>query len=279
MIKIIDTHTHLCDDAFDTDRKEVLTRAENAGVVSVLTVSETADDARKNLVLAAEHPVLKPLAGLYPSHLDVDDADSVITFIREHRDHLAGIGEVGLDYWIVKEEMQRDIQREIFTRFIDLSIALDLPLNVHSRSAGQAAIDLLLKTGAKRVQLHAFDGKASRVNKAVEAGYYFSIPPSIVRSRQKQKLVQALPLSGLLVETDSPVLGPEPGKRNEPAHTRIVVDSIAQIKGITPEAVAETTTKNAMHLYGSHIHPRPKSYSKESTGKAVWVTKENQSVP
>ena len=140
MIKIIDTHTHLCDDAFDTDRKEVLTRAENAGVVSVLTVSETADDARKNLVLAAEHPVLKPLAGLYPSHLDVDDADSVITFIREHRDHLAGIGEVGLDYWIVKEEMQRDIQREIFTRFIDLSIALDLPLNVHSRSAGQAAI-------------------------------------------------------------------------------------------------------------------------------------------
>ena len=70
------------------------------------------------------------------------------------------IGEVGLDYWIVKEESKREIQREIFRSFIQLSKELGLPLNVHSRSAGRHAVSVLLEAGADKVQLHAFDGKA-----------------------------------------------------------------------------------------------------------------------
>jgi TatD DNase family protein len=144
-------------------------------------------------------------------------------FIRSHKDRLAAIGEVGLDYWIVKEESQREIQREIFRGFIELSKELALPLNVHSRSAGRHVVSVLLESSADRVQLHAFDGKFSAAMPAVEAGFFFSIPPTVVRSEQKLKLAKKLPLSCLLIETDSPVLGPVPQERNEPANAPVAL--------------------------------------------------------
>jgi TatD DNase family protein len=101
--------------------------------------------------------------------------------------------------------------------------------------------------------MHAFDGKASAALPAVEAGYYFSIPPSVVRSRQKQKLVKNLPLSCLLLETDSPVLGPTPDERNEPANVRISINAIAEIKGLHEAEVIEAVTENTRRLYGNSI--------------------------
>jgi TatD DNase family protein len=100
-----------------------------------------------------------------------------------------------------------------------------------------------------------FDADRDQVlEHAREAGYFFSIPPSIVRSRQKQKLVKALPLDALLLETDSPVLGPDAKKqRNEPANARRVVDAIAAIKKVTPEEVVETAFVNTINLYGDRI--------------------------
>lgn len=251
--RMIDTHTHLCDPVFDDDRDEVLQSARNGGVVSILTVSETLEDAKKNRVLSKRYPMLYSLAGLYPTLLDFDQVEAMIEFIRQNRDRLVGIGEVGLDFWTIKEASEQAIQREIFIRFIQLSKELNLPLNVHSRSAGRHAIELLLKHNAKKVQLHAFDGKASTALPAVETGFYFSIPPSIVRSRQKQKLVKHLPLSCMLVETDSPVLGPVPGGRNEPKHILKAIDNIADIKEITREEVMETTFHNTLRLYGNSI--------------------------
>ena len=123
-------------------------------------------------------------------------------------------------------------------------------LNVHSRSAGRHVISMLLENNAKKVQLHAFDGKASTALPALEAGYFFSIPPSISRSRQKQKLVKQLPLSCLLLETDSPVLGPVPDERNEPANITHVVDAIAEIKNVSKEEVIENAFENTCRLYG-----------------------------
>ncbi len=84
----------------------------------------------------------------------------------------------------------------------------------------------------------------------MEAGYYFSIPPSVVRSRQKQKLVRHLPLESLLVETDSPVLGPEPGMRNEPANLHAAIHAIAEIKGLNDTAIIEAVVANTRKLYG-----------------------------
>ena len=247
---LVDGHAHICDSVFDPDRAAVLARARHAGVHAVVAVGENLDDARKNLELARIHPMIRAAAGLYPTILDMAQADAMTAFIRRHRSRLIAIGEVGLDYWAVKQDDEKALQRDIFHRFIRLSRELSLPLNVHSRSAGRHAVALLLEAGAEKVQLHAFDGRAAAALPAVEAGYFFSIPPSVVRSRQKQKLVGQLPLSCLLVETDSPVLGPDPSTRNEPANLRIALDAIAGIKSIAVAAVAEAVAENALRLYG-----------------------------
>ncbi len=246
---LVDTHAHLCDKVFDTDRAIVLERAQAAGICAVVCVGEDLDDAEKNVRLAAQYPMMRPAAGLYPTHLDLELASNMREFIRSHKDELVAIGEVGLDYWMVKDESGREMQLEIFRRFVELSKEFDLPLNVHSRSAGRHTVDLLLKTAAARVQLHAFDGKLSAAMPGVEAGFFFSIPPSIIRSEQKRKLAKKLPLSCLLIETDSPVLGPSPQERNEPANATVAVKVIAELKGIAETEVVEAVAENTRRLY------------------------------
>lgn len=252
-MKIFDTHAHLCDGSFDEDLEEVLHRAAGAGVCKVLAVSEDLSDARKNLRLSEIYSMIRPAAGLYPDNPDQRQAEEMVVWIRKKRARLWAIGEVGLDFWIAKAPEDRELQAKIFSMFVDLSLELDLPLNVHSRSAGRHVIDILLFRGAKRVQLHAFDGKFGTALAAVEAGFFFSIPPSVVRSRQKQKLVRNLPLSCLMVESDSPVLGPEAEARNEPANSRIAIETIAQLKGETVQTVAEEVFQNTCRLYGKGI--------------------------
>lgn len=251
---LFDTHAHLCDEAFAVDLDSVVQRALEAEVERIVCVGETLRDARRNLELAKLYPnVVLPAAGLFPTILDLEQAEELEGFIREHQADLVAIGEVGLDYWQVQEDSSRELQREIFARFIELSKELELPLNVHSRSAGHHTIDFLLEHGARQVQLHAFDGKASRAERGFEAGFYFSVPPSIVRSVQKQKLVKRLPLSCLLLETDSPVLGPVPDVRNEPSNLVRSLEAIAEVKSLRAEAVAEAVAENTARLYGANI--------------------------
>ena len=248
---LVDHHTpHICDPGFDKDRAKVLERAHRAGVDAIIAVGENLADARKNIELAGKYPMLKPAAGLYPAHLDLNQAGEMADFIRQNHSSLAAIGEVGLDYWVVKEAPEKAVQREILKQFIELSKELSLPLNIHSRSAGRHAIALLLENNASRVQMHAFDGKARAALPGVDAGYFFSIPPSVARSRQKQKLVKRLPLSCLLIETDSPVLGPLPNERNEPANIRQSINAIAALKDISEEAVIAAVSENTERLYG-----------------------------
>ena len=247
---LVDTHAHLCDPVFDPDRNGVLEGAARAGVSAVICVGEDLADAEKNLELAARHPMIHAAAGLYPTFLDLDLAAKMGQFIRTHREGLVAIGEVGLDYWMIKAEPDREIQREIFRSFIALSNQLALPLNVHSRSAGRQTISILLECSAARVQLHAFDGRFVTALPALEAGFFFSVPPSIVRSEQKKKLVKKLPLASLLIETDSPVLGPTPQTRNEPVNAPIAVKAIAELKGLNEAEVREAVAENTRRLYG-----------------------------
>lgn len=252
----VDTHTHLNDPAFDADLEAVLERARQAGVRAIVVVGESLADAEKNLTLTdAYRELLRPAAGLFPTRLDRAEAERLEALLRSHPERWIAVGEVGLDYWKVQQEEERELQRELFARFIALSIELDLPLNVHSRSAGRQTIELLLAHGARRVQMHAFDGRAAKALPAVEAGYMFSVPPSIVRSAQKQKLVKRLPLSSLLLETDSPVLGATPSERNEPAKVRVSARAVAELKGISEGEVLEVTTDNALRLYGERLLP------------------------
>jgi TatD DNase family protein len=253
---MIDCHTHLTDAAFDPDRIEVLRRAREAGVERIAVVGQDLAENRAVLAAAAQHVGLLPFLGLHPDRfadrappLAPEALEAVQAQIRAQRERITGIGEVGLDYWVCQDPERRARQREAFAALVRLALELELPLNVHSRSAGHHTLDLLRELGARRVLMHAFDGKAGHALRGAEAGYLFSVPPSIVRSPQKRKLVRALPLAALALETDSPVLGPEPGRRNEPANVAISAAAIAEIKGVPEAEVRAVTAANARRLF------------------------------
>ena len=257
---MIDCHAHLAGEDFDGGRDTVRQRAAGAGVSAILVVGEDHDDNQRVLRVLAEAPAdgarMLPCLGFHPDRfadnrpLPTDDEmAAAIAQIRAHADGLAAIGEVGLDYWYTKEPERRRIQGDLLAVIAALSIELDLPLNVHSRSAGHYTVDLLLAAGARRVMMHAFDGKAAHAVRAAEAGFLFSVPPSVVRSGQKQKLVRRLPLESLCLESDSPVLGPDREARNEPANLTYARDFIAGAHSVSRERVEEVTDANAIRLF------------------------------
>jgi len=222
-----------------------------AGLVAIVCVGETAADNRAVLALARRNgPLVRAALGHYPEHLDDAMADETEALLRAHRDEVVAVGEIGIDHWLAKEPADRERQHALFLRFVRLAGELDLPVSVHSRSAGHHAVRLLREAGARRVCLHAFDGKAGYAAEAAAAGFYLSVPPSVVRSEQKQKLVRAVPLERLLLETDAPVLGPAREGRNEPANLLVAARAVAELKGVALEAVIEACGRNTAALFG-----------------------------
>ncbi|XP_014916399.1 putative deoxyribonuclease TATDN3 isoform X3 [Poecilia latipinna] len=179
------------------------------------------------------------------------DLDAALPIIEKYKDQLVAVGEVGLDFTprFVSGESEKETQKLVLIRQAQVAKELDLPLNVHSRSAGRPTIHLLKEQGVEKALLHAFDGKPSVAMEGVKAGYFFSIPPSITRSEQKQKLVKQLPLENICLETDSPALGPEKQVRNEPRNICVSAEYISKVKGVSLETVMEVTTQNALRLF------------------------------
>ncbi|XP_070179945.1 putative deoxyribonuclease TATDN3 isoform X2 [Littorina saxatilis] len=263
---LVDVHTHLTDEEFTQDIDDVISKAKEAGLAAVVAVSESAADFTKVLALADRYPdFVAPCLGLHPVQkvteggegafgersVSVKEFEDAEHLLEEHSHRLTAIGEIGLDFtprWCKTPE-DKAAQREVLSRQVKLAQKHDLPINVHSRSAGQPTINLLKDLGASKVLLHAFDGRASVALSGVQCGYYFSVPPSICRSPQKQKLVSAVPLSNVLLETDSPVLGPDRTVRNVPANVNISCEWIAQIKKVSVDEVREITTQNAIKLF------------------------------
>lgn len=251
--RLFDTHAHLCSPEFTSDLRAVLDRAEEAGVRRVVAVGETVDDARRNLELARSHPLVAPALGIYPTVLSEGQAEEIEQLLRERRDEVVAVGEIGLDHWKVKETDDLALQEKLFRRFVRLALELDLPVNVHSRSAGRRTLEVLIEEGARRVQMHAFDGRAAKARPGVDAGYFFSVPPSIVRSRQKQKLVRQLPPECLLLETDSPVLGAVAGERNEPSEVTVALEALCELRDETLADAETRLAENSLRLYGEAL--------------------------
>ena len=247
---IVDVHCHLSSEAFAEDLRAVLSRAAQAGVTNILAVGEDAVDNERVLALARRHTGVHAALGHHPDRVDEEAAERALAQIRAHREELVAIGEVGIDHWTAKEPDERARQHAIFRRFVALGAELDLPLSIHTRSAGHYAIDILAEMDARRVCLHAFDGKAGHALRAAERGWFLSVPPSVVRSPQKQKMVRALPLSRLLLETDAPVLGPDRTQRNEPANALLSARTIAELKGVELADVLEACRENTRRLFG-----------------------------
>ncbi|KAM3595575.1 uncharacterized protein V6R79_025523 [Siganus canaliculatus] len=256
----VDCHCHISAGDFDKDIEEVIENSKKAGLVALLAVAEHAGEFDKIIKLSQSFPgFIFPCLGVHPVQevcpeqqrgAFLQDLDAAIPIIEKYKDHLVAIGEVGLDFTprYVHSDTDKESQRQVLIRQAQIAKELDLPLNVHSRSAGRPTIHLLKEQGVEKALLHAFDGKPSVAMEGVKAGYFFSIPPSIIRSEQ-QKLVKQLPLENICLETDSPALGPEKQVRNEPKNICISAEYISKIKGVSVQTVMEVTTQNALRLF------------------------------
>ncbi|XP_064411647.1 putative deoxyribonuclease TATDN3 isoform X2 [Latimeria chalumnae] len=256
----VDCHCHLSARDFQEDVEEVIEQAKQSGVAAIVAVAEYSEEFERIIELSNRyHGFVMPCLGVHPVQglppqdqrgATLQDLQSALPLIEKYKDQLIAIGEVGLDFTprFASTDAQKEEQRQVFIQQIEIAKKLDLPLNVHSRSAGRPTINLLKEQGAEKVLLHAFDGKPSVAMEGVKAGYYFSIPPSIVRSEQ-QKLVKQLPLDSICLETDSPALGPEKQVRNVPKNISISAEYVAKVKGVPVEKVIEATQQNALTLF------------------------------
>lgn len=286
-MKLVDVHTHMYDAKFFTAAssqfdEQIIAQAHEHNVSKVIVVSEDCETAQKVLALCDQYPaIFKPSLGLHPccAH-SREQISEMVNLIREHKDRLVCIGEVGLDYSpnVLKDMAQRYsttvdeikmLQQEALIQFCQLSQETGLALNVHSRSAGRPCVKLLQDNGARHVLMHCFDGSVKVAKQVIEHNvkhgyqYYFSIPANVCRSSQLQDLVRAVPLEYLMLETDSPALLPQlpehetkqeleaklKSARNEPKNVLLSCKMIAELKEMDVEAVAEQTTKNAMKLF------------------------------
>jgi TatD DNase family protein len=246
-MKLIDTHCHLMEREFDLDRASVIKRAEKNSI-AMITSAITPSEYESTVRLANTHPSIHATLGLDP--LLYSESNEAIDLIQKYKRDIIAIGEVGLDFYLERNQTQRMLQQKIFKEMIKLSTKLQLPIQIHSRSAGRKALEVLESCDANKVHMHAFDGKASLARMAsTDRGYYFSIPTSVVRSPQKQKLVKAVDIEHILLETDSPVLGPEKQSRNVPSNLPIALKEVATILNRSEEEIRDITLENTLRLY------------------------------
>ncbi|MFO7710432.1 MAG: TatD family hydrolase [Candidatus Woesearchaeota archaeon] len=230
---MIDCHCHLD----RLDHEGAVKRAVDAGVRSIITNGLNYETNLESLSLAKKYPIVKAALGSYPG--EVLDEKALSLF---EEDFIA-IGEIGLDYSIDAKG-----QKEVFQRMLDLAIRLDKPVIVHSRKAEEDCISMLEKAGLK-VVMHCFSGKLKLVKRIVKNGWYLSIPTNIVRSTQFQRVVEEVPLSSILTETDAPYLSPFPEYPNEPAFIEESIRMISKIKGMDPVEVKNLIFMNYQRVF------------------------------
>lgn len=213
-----------------SDASQAISDARAAGLKLILNQGLDPASNRESLALAKRYDIVEAALGLYPNDaikLSSEELEAELSFIKDQRP--LAIGEVGLDYhW---DDEHQDEMKAVFVRVLRLAKAIERPVIIHSRKAEADVVDLLEEYSSVRADLHCFSGKLSLAKKAASRGAYFSIPANVVRSTHFQRLVEELPMSRLLTETDSPYLSPDDAE-NQPANVVGAVEVIARIKGL-----------------------------------------------
>ena len=256
----VDSHCHIDGPDYDADREEVIARAREAGVTTMLNVG-TGDPHsgafERAVALAEQHPEIYCAIGVHPHDAKLFDeaAQQRLINLAQQSSRVVAWGEIGLDYHY--DHSPRDVQRDVFRRQLGIARELNLPVVIHSRAADEDTIAILREklSGYSRAGvLHCFGGSLQMAEQAVELGFFVSFAGNLTfkKADDLRAIARQLPLERLLVETDCPYLTPVPfrGKRNEPARVVETAKFLAELKGVSAEEVGRDTSENFARLFG-----------------------------
>jgi TatD DNase family protein len=267
---LTDTHCHLDYHKFDPDRAEVIQRANDSGLIRLLVPGLHHRSSKEAVRLAEKYPGVYAAVGFHPTNLE-EFTEKTFETVKELARHpkVVAIGEIGIDYYWVKENEKRAFQREALRRQLQFAREIEKPVVIHMREendawSGDASIHLLEILGEWRNGLpgtlaerpgvlHSFNGDLKTAQEALALGFYIGVtgPVTYKNADKKREIIRQIPLDRILVETDSPFLAPVPfrGKRNEPVFVHHIADKIAEIHSKSPAEIAATTTVNAARLF------------------------------
>lgn len=251
---LIDTHVHLNAHQYDEDLDEVIQRARENGLEKMVVVGFDRPTITRTMELIEEYDDIYGVIGWHPVDA-IDCTDDDLAWIEELSKHekIVGIGETGLDYhW---DKSPKDVQKALFRKQLALAKRVNLPIIIHNRESTDDCVEILKEENAQDIGgiMHAFSGDEKTADEIIAMNFYVSLggPVTFKNAQLPKDIAVHVPLDKLLVETDAPYLTPHPyrGKRNEPAHVKLVAEKIAELRGMTYEDLAEATTENAKRLY------------------------------
>jgi len=251
-----DSHCHLTDAQFDSDREAVIGRARAAGVSRFIVIGATGEFSHNEraVALARANPDVFAVVGVHPHDAKTITAETYARLRELAREpEIVGLGETGLDFYY--DNSPREDQRMHFRAFIRLARELGLPLSMHVREAYGEAAETLRSEGAGQVRgvMHCFTGSVEEARALLGLGLFISFSGIVTfkNAHALRAVAQAVPLERLLIETDCPLLAPVPyrGKRNEPAYVVQVAKTLAEVKELTLEEVAAVTRRNTEVLF------------------------------
>lgn len=249
---LIDTHAHLCDDAFDADRHELINNLANLGVDKVIEIACDPTSFDMAAALAERHSGVYLAFGIHPEYAS-EWADKDISFLKQYLAHpkCVALGEIGLDYYW--EPYDKAAQLRLFRRQLDMALFLDLPVSMHIRDGYGDAMDVLADYPSIKGVMHCFSGSAEIAERCVKQGLYVAFGGALTFKNNKKAPAAAavVPMDKLLIETDCPYMAPEPhrGKRCDPSMTAFVCEKLASIKGTDPAEMARIAYENAVRLF------------------------------
>ena len=254
---IFETHAHYDDEKFDPDRVELLShllRENNIG--KIVNVGATFKGCKESIALAEKYDDVYAAIGIHPEEID-EINDDVMEWLAVNSSHpkVVAIGEIGLDYYWVKDEKQREKQRFWFEKQMDLAKNLKIPVIIHSRDAAEDTLYTIKKYNNVHVKgiVHCYSYSKEIAMEYVKMGWYIGVG-GVVTFKNAKKLVEtveAIPLTSIVLETDCPYMAPVPhrGERNSSMYLSYVAEKIAEIKGITVQEVEKVTYQNALNIY------------------------------
>jgi len=247
-MKLIDAHVHLSDAEYAGRIDELVVDAKNAGVTALVSNSMDLKTCQNDVKLSQEYPNLVYAAlGIHPWNVNVlkeNELQETIAFIQNQKDNVKAIGEIGLDY---KYETIWEKQMMVFDEMLHLAETLNIPVIIHSRGTTEKIVEMLPSYRVKRVLLHWFSYPMSALYKAVDKGYFITEGPPASYSNGIRDVIDKVPLTNLLTETDGPVKywkSPYNGQLTKPSFVRNVVEAVSEIKKIQVDEVAKQIASN-----------------------------------